>query len=141
MVSHLRILRNYCAVERSQTDTENTIPDMDNNAIKSAIRVLIMFLAARRLTSLVVEDEITRSLREKIVEKFPPETTKIGYLVTCTKCVSVWAAVVIVALDRAGRSELRWRSLTQSMLDTLALSEITIVADEIARRNSASMFD
>lgn len=49
-------------------------------------------LAVYRLTKLVIDDEITSDLRDKVFEKFPPESTKIGYLFTCPWCVSIWIA-------------------------------------------------
>lgn len=48
-------------------------------------------LATYRLSRLVVEDEITEPLREKIWQKHPP-TTRLGYLITCYWCSSIYAA-------------------------------------------------
>lgn len=48
-------------------------------------------LATYRLSRLVVEDEITEPLREKIWKKHPP-TTRLGYLITCYWCSSIYAA-------------------------------------------------
>lgn len=114
---------------------------MVNSGLLSALRIILLSLAIRRLTTLVVEDEITRPVRESVTKRFPPETSKTGYLVTCEKCVSVWAAIVVLILDCNARSELRTRSLAQFLLDTLALSEVIIATSEIARTNSSSMFD
>lgn len=50
--------------------------------------------ATYRLTRLIQEDEITAPLRERFHEKFPPESTKIGYLSTCPHCLSMWIAPV-----------------------------------------------
>lgn len=59
-------------------------------------RILLDFVAVYRLTKLVIDDEIVAEIREKIWDKFPPESTKIGYLLTCPWCVSFWMAVAIV---------------------------------------------
>lgn len=106
--------------------------------MRKIVRYVILALATQRLTRLIVDDKIMKRPRQLIFDR---NNEYLSYLVTCVKCVSIWAAIVVSVLDRAGRSRLRGRSLTYLMLDTLALSEITIIADEIARRNSASMFD
>lgn len=51
--------------------------------------------AVYRLTKLILEDRITEELRDKIWNKFPPQSTKTGYLLTCPWCVSIWAAIAI----------------------------------------------
>jgi len=56
--------------------------------------LVIDVLATRRITRLLVEDEITRPLREKIGRYH----AKAGYLVTCPYCVSVWAGGVVAFL-------------------------------------------
>lgn len=54
-------------------------------------------LAVYRLTKLVIDDKITEDIREKVWEKFPPDTTKIGYLFSCPWCVSIWVGFGVVA--------------------------------------------
>ena len=49
-------------------------------------------LATYRLTRLITTDEIFSDLRMKWWKKHPPETTKLGYLITCDWCTSVYAA-------------------------------------------------
>jgi hypothetical protein len=60
------------------------------------VTFVIDALAAYRLTRLVVEDEITSDLRDLVWRKFDPGTTKVGYLLTCPHCTSVWVAGAIV---------------------------------------------
>lgn len=79
------------------------------------LRTAAAALATKRLTTLVVEDEITRDIRDLVWRKYPPETTKLGYLVTCVKCSSVWAGAVVLLLERSRYT--RW------IVSTLALSE------------------
>jgi hypothetical protein len=74
-------------------------------------------LAAKRITRLVVEDEILSDFRDWIWKHFPPESNKFGYLFTCHACTSVWAA----ALVRSGL-------LPGMIRDTLALSECVLIA-------------
>lgn len=78
-------------------------------------------LATRRLTTVAVEDEIAREVRERVWEKFPPETSKIGYLLTCRKCSSVWAGAAVFALSRFRAT--RW------IVAALALSEASLSLD------------
>ena len=78
-------------------------------------------LATRRLTTVVVEDEIAREVREGVWQKFPPETTKIGYLLTCRKCSSVWAGATVFALSRF--------RVTRWIVAALALSEVSLSLD------------
>lgn len=49
-------------------------------------------LAVHRLTRLIVEDEITSDLRNKWYDKHDPGTTKLGYLVSCPWCMSMYVA-------------------------------------------------
>lgn len=59
-----------------------------NNITSTAISAL----ATYRLTRLITTDEILSDARMKWWSKHPPETTKLGYLVTCDWCTSVYAA-------------------------------------------------
>lgn len=76
-------------------------------------------LATKRLTRLVVEDHILNDTRNKVWDKYPPESTKLGYLITCKACTSVWAAAII-----------RSNVLPRLARDTLALSELTLIAEK-----------
>jgi hypothetical protein len=49
-------------------------------------------LATYRLSRLAVEDEITSPIRDRIWKTYPPESTKVGYLLTCYWCSSIYAA-------------------------------------------------
>jgi hypothetical protein len=68
---------------------------------------LISALAIARLTSLIAEDELTAPIREAIDRRAGagPVQEKLAYLVTCSRCVSVWAAggVLIAQQTRIGR--------------------------------------
>ena len=67
---------------------------------------LITVLAIARLTSLVAEDELTAPIREAI-DRWAggPIPEKLAYLVSCSRCVSVWAAggILIAQQTRVGR--------------------------------------
>ena len=60
--------------------------------MRDATSFAISALATYRLSRLAVEDEITDSIRHRIWERYPPETTKVGYLLTCYWCSSIYAA-------------------------------------------------
>lgn len=49
--------------------------------------------ATYRLTKLVIDDRLVEAPREWLFERFPPESTYIGYLVTCPWCVSMWVGL------------------------------------------------
>jgi len=53
-------------------------------------------LAVWRLTELVTEDQVSRTFREAVAKQWP--NSQAAYLVTCKRCVSVWAAVAVVLL-------------------------------------------
>lgn len=57
-------------------------------------------LAVFRLTKLIMEDRITLEFREAFWAKFPPNT-KIGFLLTCPWCVSIWAAAIVIGTRKA----------------------------------------
>ena len=52
-------------------------------------------LATYRITRLIVKDEILSSTRDRIWKRFPPESSKFGYLFTCSWCTSVWVASLL----------------------------------------------
>lgn len=66
---------------------------------------IITVLAIRRLTQLVVQDELTSPVRDRIMEWAKDAPTgspkeRISYLVGCGACASVWASAVILLLNR-----------------------------------------
>jgi hypothetical protein len=60
------------------------------------VELAIYGLATYRLSRLVTRDELLSGPREWLWKKFPPESTKIGYWLTCIWCVSVWSASLFV---------------------------------------------
>jgi len=49
-------------------------------------------LATFRITRLATRDTIFESARNKFWGRFPPESSKLGYLLTCEWCTSMWVA-------------------------------------------------
>jgi hypothetical protein len=54
---------------------------------------ILLALATYRVTRLLVRDTIFASLRNRIWNRYPPETTKRGYLLTCEWCTSVYVGL------------------------------------------------
>lgn len=92
--------------------------------MNAILRLLVTILAARRLTYLVTDDKITEDLRTWVEGRFPPETHKLGYLVTCRKCTSVWVGVALGLLTLSNSKSV------SSVVHGLALSEAVIVTDK-----------
>lgn len=62
----------------------------------TALNLVKDVLAVHRLTKLVIDDKITEDFREAVFERFPPDSTKIGYVLTCPWCVSLWVGIGVV---------------------------------------------
>lgn len=87
-------------------------------------------LATARLTSLIAEDEITAPIRKRVDEwaNGHPEGSlreRLNYLVTCSRCVSVYAggAVLAASLVPPLRPLLRTLAASQAGLVILTLSD------------------
>lgn len=88
----------------------------------SLFNLVVDVAAVYRLTKLVIDDEILADIREKVWEKYPPETTKIGYLTTCPWCVSIWMGGLVFALRKVNPE------LATYISSTLAASAATGIA-------------
>jgi len=64
--------------------------------VMSALNFVILALAVFRVTRLIMLDEILKPVRNAFWEKFPPETSYLGFLFTCEWCVSMWVALPVV---------------------------------------------
>ena len=85
---------------------------------------LVRVAAAHRLTNLIIDDEITRPIREKIMDK--TANYWVIYLLTCPKCMSIWSAGAIIVLSRS--------SLGRGLLNTLAISDAVILAETLLEK-------
>lgn len=79
-------------------------------------------MAVYRLTRLLVEDEITEDLREIIFDRFDPRDSKLGYLLTCYWCTSIWSAIIVFGLRKISPATADYLS------SVLAASAVTGVA-------------
>lgn len=75
-----------------------------------ATEAIIRAGATARLTQLVVDDEITRDLRDFVADRWPG--SKAEYLVNCPVCVSVWAGTLAAVLPLPAASALAFSSGT-----------------------------
>lgn len=91
------------------------------------LTLLVDAAACFRLTRLIVDDQVTQPLRDRIWQQHPPERGGVGFLISCPYCTSVWAAAVVVVARRAAPRA--W----QPAAEILALSA---VAGELAARAS-----
>jgi sterol desaturase/sphingolipid hydroxylase (fatty acid hydroxylase superfamily) len=68
---------------------------METLSLPDPFQFIILCLATYRLTRLVIEDTIFSNLRDKFWDKFPPESTKLGYFITCPWCVGLWLSLIV----------------------------------------------
>jgi len=60
-----------------------------------ALSLIVLALATYRITRLMTTDIIFDTPRNLFWKKFPPETSKLGYLFTCEWCLSIWVASLL----------------------------------------------
>lgn len=91
--------------------------------MKSLLTLAETYLATRRITTLMTSDKITEPAREWVWRRHDPHVTNIGYVFTCRKCSSVWAAGAALALSTVPGGG--------ALLRVLALSEASILTDAV----------
>lgn len=82
------------------------------------IEFLILGLAVFRLTRLFTRDTILEGFREKVWRRYPPESEKLGYLLTCEWCLSIWLGSLVYL------SSILMPTTTRAITTVLALSAI-----------------
>lgn len=90
----------------------------------SAPRLVNDILAVKRLTKLAQEDYLTEPVRNYLYDKFPPETSKIGYLISCPWCLSMWIGAGYFLLRH------RYPDFTDFLSSTLTASLVSGVLSE-----------
>jgi len=63
--------------------------------VMDALSLIILALATFRVTRLMTTDIIFETPRNLFWRRFPPETSKLGYLLTCEWCLSIWVASLL----------------------------------------------
>lgn len=98
------------------------------------LNILIDGLAAKRLTRLVHEDEITRTLREHIHTHNPP-LPRLSYLIECPICLSVYSSFLVSVCA------ITFPKASKVLRYALALAELQALYTEYEARRSASHHD
>lgn len=60
------------------------------------LHLVVLSLAVWRVSRFLIEDFLFASVRDRLWSKFPPESSKFGYLFTCYWCLSVWVASLFI---------------------------------------------
>lgn len=84
----------------------------------TTLQFIVLGLAVFRLTHLLTRDVILEDLRERFWEKYPPGETKLGYLLTCEWCLSIWLGSLVYL------SSILMPTTTNVIATVLALSAI-----------------
>ncbi len=56
------------------------------------VELLVLGLASFRVTRFFIADTLFSSVRTRIWDRFPPESSKIGYFFTCPWCLGFWVS-------------------------------------------------
>lgn len=96
------------------------------------LNVLVDLAAARRLTRLVVEDEITREFRE---HSFFDHHEKLSYLVNCPFCVSIYTSAFVAV------SSILFPRASKPLIYALALAEAQATLKELEDQRDALVQD
>lgn len=83
------------------------------------ISLVLDIVAVYRLTKLMIDDQIMDDVRNWVWNKYPPETTKIGYLFTCPWCMSVWMGAAVFGLRKVDPT---FADYTSSLLTASAVT-------------------
>lgn len=59
---------------------------------------IVLALAVYRVTRVITRDEVFSALRDKVWNRFPPESTYTGFFFTCEWCVSLWVSLPTMIL-------------------------------------------
>ena len=59
------------------------------------LELTVLGLATYRITRLFTRDTILNAPRNRFWDRYPPESSKLGYLLTCEWCLSVWVASLL----------------------------------------------
>lgn len=60
------------------------------------VAIVLLSGATYRISRLLIEDVIFSTPRDALFNRFPPESNKFTYLLTCYWCISMWIATILV---------------------------------------------
>ena len=58
------------------------------------VEFFVLSLAVFRVVRFLTKDFLIEGLRNRLWNRFPPETTKLGYFSTCAWCLGFWFSLV-----------------------------------------------
>jgi hypothetical protein len=94
------------------------------------VKALILSLATARLTQLVVDDEITAPVRDKVQKLAAtpglPPWPVVDEIVNCHACTSVWAGGAVLTAEQVG--------VGRFLVRVLALSQAALAVKSIIER-------
>jgi hypothetical protein len=93
------------------------------------LQALTLAFATARLTRLVVEDELTHPVREKILVQATKGRTAWQFtdeLINCPACVSVWAGAGTLVAEQSG--------IGRFLVRVLALSQAALLVRTVTER-------
>lgn len=61
--------------------------------VDSLFAFILLVLGSFRITRFVVKDYLFSPVRDRIWDRFPPESTKLGYFFSCPWCVGFWSSL------------------------------------------------
>lgn len=64
------------------------------------VSLLLDIIAVYRITKLIIDDDIMNEFRQMVWKRYPADSTKIGYLITCPWCTSIWAGIAVFTLRK-----------------------------------------
>ncbi len=90
---------------------------------------IVTALAIQRLTQVVVKDEISAPVRDRIMDwakdaAYGSPKERIAYLVGCGACTSIWSSAAVLGLNRF--------PLGRLAVKVLAGSSIALLIDKLA---------
>jgi hypothetical protein len=68
--------------------------------MRDLVDFVLLSLATARITLFVTTDTLAAPLREKIWKRYPPESSRYGYLITCNWCTGIYAATLVASMYR-----------------------------------------
>jgi len=106
--------------------------------LATATELVAGALATYRLTRLITTDVITEDIRIAIWDRYPPDSTRLGYLISCDHCSSIYAAAAVSVLAIAAASPSSRRHHGQvaagALIGTLALSgAVSLYPDHVEK--------
>lgn len=90
--------------------------------------ILILALASYRVSRIFIQDEIFSKARNAIWRRYPPESSLLGYYLTCYSCLGLWVSALFVALF------IFIPVVTIAISVVFSISAIVVIIDDFLKR-------